>query len=265
MPKNRTPVALRRVAKLTGSAEGVRGFAYPKDVPLLVQAATDEVLVGSSRLPGADAPTLPCWLLEADERAIEALRDFDQARDPRPSQTALAAAAMQRVGLLLSEIRSVLGVSDVATASRWAALATMPPKVLQLLDARHITFGHARLLIGLGETRAEFLVGECVAYGWTNDQLRQAIRGEAPPSGPDATAYAQALTQRLGTECLLLWPDSPGKRRLVIEYFDTEALKGVFEQLARGPEGPRRNLKRQLEIGLVDVDELESLTAHLSR
>ncbi|WP_267122776.1 hypothetical protein [Xanthomonas sacchari] len=44
-----------------------------------------------------------------------------------------------------------------------------------------------------------------------------------------------------------------------------ETLKGVFEELARGPESPTDpgRALRYLRIEVADADELEALTGHL--
>lgn len=111
--------------------------------------------------------------------------------------------------------------------------------------ARQVVGSHADIYGGAG------------GQGWTP--------ATPSPAAADTKHLEDQLGQRLGSPVRLEWPDAPGTRALIIGYSDMETLKGVLQELARGPEGTGHlgSAMRSLRIEIADADELDALTGHL--
>lgn len=165
----------------------------------------------------------------------------------------------------------LLGESNHPEVWRWTALRHTAPELREAVLAGTLSRGHVRPLLRMTRDEQAEWTKRAIRGRWSVRALAAMVARERagkapePPPAADTLRLQERLGLRLGAPVRLDWPDLPSDRALVIGYSDMETLKGVFQELARGPEGsadPGRTL-RYLRIEVADSDELESLTGHL--
>lgn len=170
-------------------------------------------------------------------------------------------------GARAAEIARLLARRNTPEVWRWLALERATPALREAVAQGRLAAGHTRYLLGLSPADQTEWATRAARGRWSVARLGRELanRGTAAPAAAtaDIAQVAAALSERLGSKVEIDWP-SEGARALRIEWFDVESLKGVLDQLSRGPEGGGRiGAKRELVLQLADADELAALTDHL--
>ncbi|WP_307546718.1 hypothetical protein [Xanthomonas sacchari] len=165
----------------------------------------------------------------------------------------------------------LLGESNHPEVWRWTALRHTAPELREAVLAGTLSRGHVRPLLRMSQDEQAEWTKRAVRGRWSVRALAAMVAREGARKTPETPPPAdilrlqEQLGLRLGAPVRLDWPDEPSARALIVGYSDMETLKGVFQELARGPESsidPGRTL-RYLRIAVADADELDSLTGHL--
>jgi ParB family chromosome partitioning protein len=188
--------------------------------PLLVRPLADgsyELIAGERRLRAAQqaglekVPAVVRDQAEA-ERLQAALIENMVREDLNPVEEAQACAALvDELGLTKEELARRVGRSRPAV-SNLIRLLELPDETIELLEARELSEGHGRALLGAsGNDVRRRLARDAVRGGWsvreTENRVRLAGQPKASrrkPSDPDAEAalaeVADALESALGHE-----------------------------------------------------------------
>lgn len=246
--------------------------AYGVNAPTLVAPAAAS---GHYRLLAGPLPQEEPFKarLITDGEAISALDLFTQTAEPLPRLGQIALACALSAHLRTPQISALLHVRNSPEVWRWAALAKAAPTLRDAVLSGKLSAGHLRPLLTLRVAEQTEWTARALRGRWSVRQLTAALRRESGrldgPSNADLRALEAALGERLGTTVRVDWPDDPaGQRRLLIHWYDVESLKGILDQLARGPEyddtAPLPAQARQLVIPVQNAGELAALTQHLS-
>ncbi len=199
---------------------------------------------------------IPAVVREVDDRALLTLALIEnlQRDDLSPLDAARGyqrlieefAIAQQEVARLVGKNRS--------TVSNTLRLLQLAPDILELLEGRRITEGHARALLGLADLEERLrLARECAEQDWSVRQLEARVRGEVPASGvaptrkllrktkPDGRSTSaeirrieDAFRKRLQTD-VRVTARRRGRGAITIHYYSNDDLVRVLELVLAEP------------------------------
>ena len=200
----------------------------------------------AARLAGLDE--IPVRVIEADDRraAELALVENLQREDLNPIEEARGYRALiDDYGLTQEEAAQSVGRSRPAVANALRLLG-LSPQVMEMVEDRTLSAGHARALLGLSDGKAQLAAAnEVIKKGLSvrktellaARRVREAER-EAPKSAGDGVDYAAAVSEELssllGRRVRLVEGRSAG--RLELSFYgadDREALIADLEKLGR--------------------------------
>ena len=181
-----------------------------------------------------------------------------------------AAAILDRHRVKRVLIASIFGRSAIEI-TRLVQYIDLHPVARSAVTSGQLTPAHVRSLASVPQSEQPRWVSQAITHKWSSRQFEAALRGLVAESQvrqePDANmaSYERQLSESLGTNVEVLWPESPAKRRLAVEWYGVEDLKGILSKLSVGPEQARgaRPVRRRLIIEVRDSAELSSLTDHL--
>lgn len=157
---------------------------------------------------------------------------------------------MQEFKIPQAEVARLVG-KDRSTVANILRLLKLPADVQHLLQAKQISEGHARALLGL-DSQAEMakLAEEIVAGGLSVREVEARVRGDAPADAPrgkmmkrpaagrtitgDARRVEDTLRQHLGTD-VRLTAKRRGRGTLAISYYSNDDLARVLELILGRP------------------------------
>jgi len=233
--------------------------------PLLVTTAgpnADEAYVliagerrwRAARIAGLER--VPVIVREAEPSQMLALAIIENVQ--RSDLDAVEAAEgyhrlMEEFGLTQADVGRMVGKTRTAIANT-VRLLGLTPDVLALLSRGHLTEGHARALLGIGEPDAQLAMAkQVIEGGWSVRRVEAAVRsandeatgrgqsrgsyaGEVavtdeggPDRGPDTRAAERDLEEVLGTPVRIIRRGQGG--RLELHFYSEEELDALYRRL----------------------------------
>jgi ParB family chromosome partitioning protein len=187
---------------------------------------------------------VPVILREVTEqqRVELALIENLQRADLSPLETAEAYRQLaDEYGLSHETIAERVGKSR-ASVTNTLRLLKLPVEIRQALAEGSISEGHARALLGLPTSQAQFAALQTILKKELNvrqtEALVQLLVGQKPPASPkspkppELAEIETRLRQSLGTKVSLQHHQKGGT--LTIHYYSDEELTALVEQLLRG-------------------------------
>lgn len=121
-------------------------------------------------------------LQRADLNAVEEARGYKRLVD--------------EFGLTQQQVAEVVG-KDRTTVTNLLRVLTLPEPIQQMVEAGHLTAGHARALLALGDERSKVdLANEIVAKGLSVREAEQRVRNALNPATTSETTANTAAPQR---------------------------------------------------------------------
>lgn len=217
--------------------------------PLIVREQGDifELIAGERRWRAARAAGLsevPIIVREADDRKVLELALIEnlQRENLNPIEEALGYSELIRQFELTQEaVAAKVGKSRAAVANAMRLLR-LAPEIQNHLRNNRLSVGHAKVILGLGDTDQQLLAADKVLRG--NLNVRQTEKlvaqlgkpGTASSSAPTAVAVdphladlENRLRERLGTKVQLKYRE--GKGSVEIKFFNDEDLERVIQLL----------------------------------
>ena len=242
------------LAELTSSIEA-SGLLQP----LVVRSTTGsryELIAGERRWRAVQRlnwQKVPVIVRDLDDQAALTLAMIEnlQRDDLNSIDEALGyQRLMQEFKIPQAEVARLVG-KDRSTVANILRLLKLPSDVQGLLQAKQISEGHARALLGL-DSQAEMakLAQEIVAGGLSVREVEARVRGDAPADAPrgkmmkrpaagrtitgDARRVEDTLRQHLGTD-VRLTAKRRGRGTLAISYYSNDDLARVLELILGRP------------------------------
>ena len=201
----------------------------------------------ASRLAGLTE--VPVRVIEADDRrtAELALVENLQREDLNPIEEAKGyKTLMEEYGLTQEETAKSVGRSRPAVANA-LRLLSLSPKVMELVEKKELSAGHARALLSLSSEKMQWDAAqevlkkslsvrrtEQLAARWIKEPVRP--RSESDPLTVNyAAEAAEELSKLLGRRVRLLEGAKGGK--IELDYYDAEDREALIDAL--------RNLKKE--------------------
>lgn len=197
----------------------------------------------ASRLAGKK--TVPALLRQvSDEQALEiTIVENLQRADLNPMEQARAFERLSREFHMTQEQIATRTGKDRVSVSNYMRLLSMPEGVQKLVETSQLTFGHAKVLLGLKlhqdfEKTAQRVANlslsvrqtETLVQGMLFPEKNQKEPRPEPVVDPNVKEVEEQLQRALGLKVRI--EDKNGRGRVIIEYADLGDFDGLLEQLA---------------------------------
>lgn len=193
----------------------------------------------------AGKKTVPAILRQvSDEQALEiTIVENLQRADLNPMEQAHAFERLSREFHMTQEQIATRTGKDRVSVSNYMRLLTMPESVQKLVGAGNLTFGHAKVLLGLKlhpdfEKTAQRVANISLSVRQTETLVQGILFPEKhkkepkpePPVDPNVKEVEEQLQRALGLKVHI--EDKNGRGRLIIEYADLAAFDELLERLS---------------------------------
>jgi ParB family transcriptional regulator, chromosome partitioning protein len=193
----------------------------------------------------AGKKTIPAILRQvSDEQALEiTIVENLQRSDLNPMEQARAFERLSREFHMTQEQIATRTGKDRVSVSNFMRLLSMPEGVQKLVESGALTFGHAKVLLGLKlhpdfEKTAQRVANLSLSVRQTESLVQGILfpeknKKEAKPEtpvDPNVKEVEEQLQRALGLKVHI--EDKNGRGRVIIEYADIADFDGLLEQLA---------------------------------
>jgi ParB family chromosome partitioning protein len=227
----------------------VSGLLQPITVRPAPRGDGFELIAGERRFRAAQRlgwTEIPAVVRDVDDKLLLSLAMVEnlQRADLNPIEEAEGYDQMIReFALTQQEVADIVG-KDRSTVANTLRLLALPASVRRLVWDGALTVGHARALLGLGDTaKMADLARVIVAEGLSVRDVEQRVRTEAKPrtgSKPGAPADARSaevrrledeLRKHLGTDARILQSGKSAKGELRIPFYNAEDFERLLDLL----------------------------------
>ena len=223
------PIVVRRLA-----AETSGGVRY--------EIVAGERRWQAAKLAGlADIPTIVRELTDKEATAVALIENI-QREELTPAEEARALKRLvEEFSLTHEGVAEVVGRSR-ASVTNLMRLLDLPAVVVELIDSKKITMGHARALLGLEEDaeRAKFarlIVERGLSVRQTEELVRKGRRGEGgavPKKAPELSVISEVL--RTASVHVQLHQKSSGASRLIVDVKESKKRDAIIEAIKNAAE-----------------------------
>ncbi len=244
--QTRTHVDEAELAELAGSITA-NGVVQPVLVRPLA-GGRYQLIAGERRWLAsqiAGKKTIPAILRQvSDEQALEiTIVENLQRADLNPMEQARAFERLSREFHMTQEQIATRTGKDRVSVSNYMRLLSMPETVQKLVESGSLTFGHAKVLLGLKlhpdfEKTAQRVSNLSLSVRQTETLVQAILFPEKAkkepkpeiPLDPNVKEVEEQLQRALGLKVHI--EDKNGRGRVIIEYADLADFDGLLEQLA---------------------------------
>jgi ParB family chromosome partitioning protein len=205
-----------------------------------------EIVAGERRWQAAklagltDIPTIVRELSDKEATAVALIENI-QREELTPAEEARALKRLVNEFALTHErLAQVVGRSR-ASVTNLMRLLDLPESVLALIDAKKISMGHARALLGLGKDaereRFAMLVAERgLSVRETENLVRKALKGGGgqPAKRPELSVTSEVVKTK--TVHVQLHQKVSGAARIVIDVVDPKSRDAIVEAIRKAAE-----------------------------
>lgn len=178
---------------------------------------------------------VPCMVLNVDpeQHALLSILENIQREDIEPLEEAMALKRLQQEFAWTQEhIAKMLGKSR-PYVTNMLRLLKLSPLVQDGLKNKQLTYGHAKILVGLSEDDQLYFLNELKQYGCNVRQFEKMVanrKKQNSNAGYSEAHFLQSLSEQVGTEMKLEYLAN-GEGWLKFKFFDQETLEGLLERL----------------------------------
>ena len=219
--------------------------------PILVRPLANgrfQLIAGERRWRASEVAgkkTIPAILRQvSDEQAMEiTIVENLQRADLNPMEQARAFERLGREFHMTQEQMAARTGKDRASISNFLRLLKLPGGVQSRVEAGALSFGHAKVLMGLDhaeeiEKAAQRIIGlslsvrqtETYIQGLMNPEKKKKEPKPEPPVDPNVREVEEKLQRALGLKVRV--EDTKGRGRVIIEYSTLADFDSLLESLA---------------------------------
>jgi len=206
-----------------------------------------QLLAGERRWRAAQRAGLtrvPAVMREVDDgSALEiTLVENIQREDLNPVEEARAFERLLNQFQLTQEEVATRTGKDRTTIANAVRLLRLEKAVLDLIEEERISPGHGRALLAISDPKLRVACAQRAARGgltvrqlerMASRRSRTPVPSVAPPIDANTRAAIEQLQQALGTRVTLREPSRTQPGELVIEYYDSAQLAGIYDRLTK--------------------------------
>lgn len=178
---------------------------------------------------------LPCMILPVQqaEHALLSILENIQREQIEPLEEAMAYQRLQQEFSWTQEhIARLLGKSRTHVTNM-LRLLKLGAGVISALEAKRISYGHARVLVGLSSEQQDFYLKGVIQQAWSVRQLEKKVsldKKKRPAVSADHEHFVRFLSEQVGTP-VEYEASKNGVGWLKFKFFNQETLEGLLEKL----------------------------------
>jgi ParB family chromosome partitioning protein len=222
-------------------ANGVIQAIVVRPLPAGSGAAKYEIVAGERRwqaakLAGlADIPVIVRQLSDKEAVAVALIENIQREELTSAEEARALKRLIEEFSLTHSEVAQTVGRSRAAV-SNLIRLLELPATVVDLIDSKAISMGHARALLGLEDDAerqrlAQLIAERGLSVRETEDLVRKATKGEGGLSTPRKPQDSSAVSEVLRTESVKvqLHQRASGGGKIIIEFANPHARDELLD------------------------------------
>lgn len=188
---------------------------------------------------------VPCMIfhVEAGQKAAMSLLENIQRAQMEPLEEALAFKQLQaEFGWTQEHIAKMLGKSRVYVTNI-LRLLKLSSSVLDALREKVLSYGHARVLVGLNDERQEYFLNYLKQKSCSVRQFEKMVAQDKKNTAPQMDSsdlylsnhahFIRDVTELIGTEVGLDYLEN-GSGWLKFKFYDHDTLSGLLQKLGLG-------------------------------
>lgn len=178
---------------------------------------------------------VPCMVLRTtqEQHALLSILENVQREDIEPLEEALALKRLQQdFSWTQDHIAKMLGKSR-PYVTNMLRLLKLSPEVQQSLKNKELTYGHAKILVGLAEDEQRHFLYELKKMGCNVRQFEKMVAGCKKKNiqvQDKNTHFLQSICEQVGTD-VKLEVLANGEGWLKFKFFNQDTLEGLLERL----------------------------------
>ena len=204
-----------------------------------------QIIAGERRWRAAQwlgLPEVPCMVCDVDihQKAVMALLENIQRAEIEPLEQALAFKRLQdEFSWTHEHIAKMMGKSRVYVTNMMRLLK-LSPLIQEALAAQTLTYGHAKVLVGLDEAEQQEFLKHLQQHPCSVRQLEKLVALAKKKQAPqlqqgdlylsDDTHFIREMSLQMGTEVSLDYHEN-GSGWLKFKFFDHDTLSGLLQRL----------------------------------
>jgi ParB family chromosome partitioning protein len=222
-------------------ANGVIQAIVVRPLPAGSGSAKYEIVAGERRWQAAklagltDIPVIVRQLSDKEAVAVALIENIQREELTSAEEARALKRLIEEFSLSHSQVAETVGRSRAAV-SNLIRLLDLPASVVDLIDSKAISMGHARALLGLedddGRVRLAQLVAERgLSVRETENFVRKALKGEGGLSTPKKPPELSVVSEVLRTESVnvQLHQRATGVGKIIIEFANPHARDELLD------------------------------------
>ncbi len=222
-------------------ANGVIQAIVVRPLPAGSGSAKYEIVAGERRWQAAklagltDIPVIVRQLSDKEAVAVALIENIQREELTSAEEARALKRLIEEFSLTHSQVAETVGRSRAAV-SNLIRLLDLPASVVDLIDSKAISMGHARALLGLedddGRVRLAQLVAERgLSVRETENFVRKALKGEGGLSTPKKPPELSVVSEVLRTESVnvQLHQRATGAGKIIIEFANPHARDELLD------------------------------------
>ena len=222
-------------------ANGVIQAIVVRPLPAGSGSAKYEIVAGERRWQAAklagltDIPVIVRQLSDKEAVAVALIENIQREELTSAEEARALKRLIEEFSLTHSQVAETVGRSRAAV-SNLIRLLDLPASVVDLIDSKAISMGHARALLGLedddGRVRLAQLVAERgLSVRETENLVRKALKGEGGLSAPKKPPQLSVVSEVLRTESVnvQLHQRATGAGKIIIEFANPHARDELLD------------------------------------
>jgi ParB family chromosome partitioning protein len=222
-------------------ANGVIQAIVVRPLPAGSGSAKYEIVAGERRWQAAklagltDIPVIVRQLSDKEAVAVALIENIQREELTSAEEARALKRLIEEFSLSHSQVAETVGRSRAAV-SNLIRLLDLPASVVDLIDSKAISMGHARALLGLedddGRVRLAQLVAERgLSVRETENFVRKALKGEGGLSTPKKPPELSVVSEVLRTESVnvQLHQRATGAGKIIIEFANPHARDELLD------------------------------------
>jgi len=222
-------------------ANGVIQAIVVRPLPAGSGSAKYEIVAGERRWQAAklagltDIPVIVRQLSDKEAVAVALIENIQREELTSAEEARALKRLIEEFSLTHSQVAETVGRSRAAV-SNLIRLLDLPASVVDLIDSKAISMGHARALLGLedddGRVRLAQLVAERgLSVRETENLVRKALKSEGGLSAPKKPPQLSVVSEVLRTESVnvQLHQRATGAGKIIIEFANPHARDELLD------------------------------------
>jgi ParB family transcriptional regulator, chromosome partitioning protein len=222
-------------------ANGVIQAIVVRPLPPGTGAARYEIVAGERRWHAAklagltDIPVIVRQLSDKEAVAVALIENIQREELTSAEEARALKRLIEEFSLTHSQVAETVGRSRTAVTNL-IRLLDLPASVVDLIDSKAISMGHARALLGLEddaerERLAHLIAERGLSVRETENLVRKGAQGESaqPAKRPRSSVISEVLKTK--TVRVQLHQRSSGAGKLVVEFKDSAVRDAVVEAI----------------------------------